>query len=407
MGALGNLFNRLFGKKSKEATSQSKIQALNLFSPNFSSEAKAELNANFVAAVNAHGMFLSKITPKVYREDEPAANENRVNQIIGLRPNPLMNAAQFYKAIGKAYFQDNLVLIWPEFEIDKQQGKRQLKALWPLDIDTVELATTNDGRIVIQFTVQGKKYFEFTENIIVLRRDADFKNLFAGQSQALKNTLKVIQTSYEGLEQAIKMSQYIRFIVQSATLLSDDAIKERQKDFADRLLGHDGLLYVSGTENIKEVNSNGKWPLAAELENVKNDIYEYLGTTPNIVKGDYTEAQWQSYYERSIEPFTVELGQELTLKLFTIDEINRGKNIRIITSSLHTASLATRVRVVEAYEKLPMVVPNVVCKILELPEQEGGDKPQASLAWVQSDKQNEYQGVNDSKKDKKEDDKDA
>ena len=54
-----------------------------------------------------------------------------------------------------------------------------------------------------------------------------------------------------------------------------------------------------------------------------------------------------------------------------------------------------------------MVVPNVICQLLYLPEQEGGDKPQASLAWVQSDKKNEYQGVGKDDNEEKEDDKDA
>ena len=57
MGALGNLFNRLFGSKAKKTTEQTKLQALNIFTPNFSNEAKAEFNANFVAAVNAYGDF--------------------------------------------------------------------------------------------------------------------------------------------------------------------------------------------------------------------------------------------------------------------------------------------------------------------------------------------------------------
>lgn len=403
MGALGNLFNRLFGSKAKKTTEQTKLQALNIFTPNFSNEAKAEFNANFVAAVNAYGDFLSKVKPQVYRNDAPAENEGALNRILSLKPNPIMNAAQFYKAIGKAYKQDNLVLIWPEFEIDKAKGQRQLKALWPLDIDTVNTATTNDGRIVLEFAVGGKKYYKYVEDIIVLRRDSDIKKLFGGRSEALKFTLKAIQASYEGLEQAIRMSQYIRFIVKSATLLSEDAIKERQKEFADRLIGHDGLLYVSGSEEIKEVTSNGKWPLASELDNLKSDIYEYLGITKDIVKGDYKEEQWQSFYERSIEPFTIELAQELTLKLFTVDEINRGKNIRVVTSPLQTASLNTRIKIAEAYQKLPLVVPNVVCDLLYLPLQEGGDKPQASLAWVQSDKQNEYQGVSKPKKEEDDD----
>jgi len=408
MGLFGNIFNKLKGKKPENGgTPTSKIQALNVFSPNFSNEAKAEFNATFVAAVNAHANFISKIKPVVYLKDAPAENRAGLNKIISLKPNPLMNAAQFYKAIAKSYFQDNLVLIWPEFEINKLTGRRELKNLWPLDIDSVTTAVSNDGRTVLEFTVGGKKYYEFIENLIVLQREYDISQLFKGKNEALKFTLKSIQTAYEGIEQAIKMSQYIRFIIRSTTLLNEEALKARQKEFAERLLGQDGVLYVSGSEDIKEVNSNGKWLPSAELAELKNDVYEYLGITRAIVQGDYSEDKWQAYYERSIEPLTVELGQEFTLKLFSEDEINRGNNIRVITNPLQTASLQTRIKIAEAYEKLPMVVPNVICQLLYLPEQEGGDKPQASLAWVQSDKKNEYQGVGKDDNEEKEDDKDA
>lgn len=408
MGLFGNIFNKLKGKKPENGgTPTSKIQALNVFSPNFSNEAKAEFNATFVAAVNAHANFISKIKPVVYLKDAPAENRAGLNKIISLKPNPLMNAAQFYKAIAKSYFQDNLVLIWPEFEINKLTGRRELKNLWPLDIDSVTTAVSNDGRTVLEFTVGGKKYYEFIENLIVLQREYDISQLFKGKNEALKFTLKSIQTAYEGIEQAIKMSQYIRFIIRSTTLLNEEALKARQKEFAERLLGQDGVLYVSGSEDIKEVNSSGKWLPSAELAELKNDVYEYLGITRAIVQGDYSEDKWQAYYERSIEPLTVELGQEFTLKLFSEDEINRGNNIRVITNPLQTASLQTRIKIAEAYEKLPMVVPNVICQLLYLPEQEGGDKPQASLAWVQSDKKNEYQGVGKDDNEEKEDDKDA
>lgn len=408
MGLFGNIFNKLKGKKPENGgTPTSKIQALNVFSPNFSNEAKAEFNATFVAAVNAHANFISKIKPVVYLKDAPAENRAGLNKIISLKPNPLMNAAQFYKAIAKSYFQDNLVLIWPEFEINKLTGRRELKNLWPLDIDSVTTAVSNDGRTVLEFTVGGKKYYEFIENLIVLQREYDISQLFKGKNEALKFTLKSIQTAYEGIEQAIKMSQYIRFIIRSTTLLNEEALKARQKEFAERLLGQDGVLYVSGSEDIKEVNSNGKWLPSAELAELKNDVYEYLGITRAIVQGDYSEDKWQAYYERSIEPLTVELGQEFTLKLFSEDEINRGNNIRVITNPLQTASLQTRIKIAEAYEKLPMVVPNVICQLLYLPEQEGGDKPQASLSWVQSDKKNEYQGVGKDDNEEKEDDKDA
>lgn len=402
MGALGNLWSALFGKKDQPT---SKINTLNIFSPNFSTEVKKEFNATFEAGIAAHSAFVSKIKPVVYLKNEPAQNRNKLNRIIGLRPNPVMNAAQFYKAIARSYFGDNIVVIWPNWTIEN--GQRVLQELWPLDIDTITTATTGDGKIAIKFRVNGKEHYKMADDLIILQREVDIRKLFQGNSDALNRTLKVIQTCYEGLEQAIVMSQYIRFIIRSTTMLSDENLKKRQEEFVKRLKG-DGALYVDGSEEIKEVTSNGKWPQSTEIASLKDDIHEFLGITPNIIKGDFTEAQWQSYYERSIEPLCIEMGQELTIKLFTEAEQERGNSIRIITSPLQTATLQTRIQIAQAVLKLPQIVPNDILELLYQPKIEGGEKVQSSLNWVEGDKKNEYQGVNgkeDPKSDpKKEDD---
>lgn len=396
MGALGNLWSRLFGTKNESA---SKLNTLNIFSPNFSTEAKKEFNATFEACIGAHSAFVSKICPVVYENNDKADKKAYLNRIIGLKPNPVMNASQFYKAVARSYYGDNLVVIWPNWKIEN--GQRKLTELWPLDIDTISTATTESGQVAIKFRVNGKEYYKLADDLIILQREVDIRKLFQGNSKALERTLKVIQTGYEGLEQAIITSQYIRFIVRSATMLNDEVLKKRQEDFAKRLNGN-GALYVDGSEEIKEVNSNGKWPQATEMSTLKEDIYEFEGITPNIIKGDFTEIQWQSYYERSIEPLCVELAQELTIKLFNEAEQLKGYSIRIITSPLQTATLETRIKIAQAAIRLPQVVVNDILELLYLPAMEGGDKPQSSLNWVEGDKKNDYQGVG-SKDPKKED----
>ena len=74
---------------------------------------------------------------------------------------------------------------------------------------------------------------------------------------------------------------------------------------------------------------------------------------------------------------------------------------------LQTASLATRNAIADRYLKLPIIVPNVICDLLLLPHMEGGDKPMASLNFVQANKQNEYQDVGNDDSDDKEDEDDG
>lgn len=408
MGAFGNLFNALFGGRRRKSN-DSKLSTLNVFSPSFSSEGKAELNATFVSAVNAHARHLSKIQPKCYLNDDPAASRKYIDRILGLSPNPVQNAAQFWKAIAKCYYQNNVVMIYPIW--DYSNYKEPLRELWPIDTvdNNVQIATTPNGKVAIRFFMNGVEYYDLIENMIVLQRETDVSKILSGRSKAMDITLKAIQTSYEGLDQAVRMSQYIRFIIKSATNLSDQVLEERQKKASEQIYKNkDGVIYLSGADEIKEVTSNGKWPQAIELENIKKDIYAYLGITPEIVMGKFSEDEWQAYHESSIEPFCTELAQELTRKLYTKSEIERGNLIKVDMDPLQTASMGTRIKIATAMMTLPVVVPNNIARLLYQPTYIGGDEPQASLNWVKSKDQSKYQtGEEEDKPPKEEDPEDA
>lgn len=391
MGIIGDLFNRLRGRKNKSAEA-SKLSTLNVFSPSFSAEVKAENNATFVSAVNAHARHLSKIQPKCYLNEAPAASRKYMDRIMGLSPNPVQNASQFWRSVVKSYYFNNIVMIYPVW--DYSNYKEPLQELWPIDTyeHAVQVGTTPTGKVALKFMINGITHYELAENLIILQRETDIAKMFSGRSPAIDTSLRVIQTSYEGLQQAVEMSQYIRFIIQSSTNLSDTVIEERQKKASKQIYGSkDGVIYLSGADQLKEVQSNGKWPLAPELSLPKNDIYEYLGITPEIIKGKFTEDEWQSYQESSIEPFVVELEQELTRKLFTKAEIERGNFVRVDIDPLQTASLNTRIKIANAMMNLSTVVPNDVLKLLYQPTFEGGDEPQVSLNWVKSKDQSKYQ----------------
>ena len=141
---------------------------------------------------------------------------------------------------------------------------------------------------------------------------------------------------------------------------------------------------------------------------MKREVYNFFGVNEKFLDSSYDENSWQSVYDGALEPFITALSQELTLKLFSDREFDVGNRIEVLTSPLQTASLQTRIKLAEAYLKLPTIRPNVVCDLLYLPRLENGDKEVQSLNYVASNKVDAYQGVEGEDKDKppKEDDKD-
>lgn len=402
MGLLAKIQKVLFknDKGLKEPKGTSNI--LDLFIPSFSGLADPAFNTTFMAAVNAHAKHVSKIQPKVYLKEEPTKNKMYLDRILCLRPNPVMSAPLMWKIVATSYFRDNLSVLYLEWDL--VNFKEPLKAIWPLDLDknSVEFREI-DGRIYLKFRLEGEIKYASMEDLIILTREADPSSLLGSRSPAIAETLKAIKTSYEGMQQAIQTSAFIRFIINSTTPLTDEIKTQKAKKFAEDYLTMGksyGVIYTDSASQVTKVESSGKWASSDEIKDLKNDIYEYQGITEEIIKGKYTENEWQSYYESTLEPFLIELQTELTFKLFTKEEICKGNNIRVISNRLQNASLETRLKIATAYMKLPVYKPNVITNLLYLPDLENGDKEYATLNFVNADKQDDYQGVDKTSNDK-------
>lgn len=409
MGILSSIWSRLRGEKQSDKPKN--IIPIGWFGNSFLTEADAEANATYMSAVNTHARHISKIVPSLMQEVDDntfktVKNKKYLKYILQFKPNPIMNSPTLWKIVATDYFYGNLAICWLEWDYTNIYSP--LKAIWPLNIDSNMVQvykSKSSDQLIVSFTLNGHQYYVYEEDLLILRREVDLNNLFEGKSKAIEQTLKTIDASYSGLEHAIKQSQFIRFIVKSATNISNDMITKRQKEYAERFYNGDGLIYIGGGDDLTEVNSNGKWPLAPELENLKNDIYEYQGITSDIIKGNFKEEQFQSYFEGTLEPFCRELSIELTTKILTKPDIDRGYQIIIKTSPLQTASLQTRIKIAEAMMGLPMVVPNNVLTLLYQAEIEGGEVPQASLNFVKGKEQTKYQIGEDTEKPKNKEEK--
>lgn len=402
MSFISNLWDKWFGKKTTKSPSD--FTPIGWFGNPLASEANAEANATFMSCVNAHARFASKIKPEIYLKDEADTNRKYLNYLLQLKPNRAMNAPTFWKTVATNYFLDNIVICWLEY--DYTNINEPLRGIWPLDIsgNQVAIATSQDGRVALSFVINGSTHYVWEEEVLILRREVQLNDLFGGRSPAIDSTLRVLETSYSGLEKAIKSSQFIRFLVNSGTNVSDDNLKKRQEYYQKLFFeGGSGIVPLSGADKVTEVQSNGKWPLAPELASLKEDIYQYQGITSKIVTGSYNEDEYQSYYESSLEPFIVEVESELENKIFSKMELDHGNRIRIDANPLQTATLGTRIKIATAMMSLPVVVPNDIARLLYQPLIDGGDEPQASLNFVKGNEQSQYQTGQPDKQPKEDD----
>jgi HK97 family phage portal protein len=401
---VGKIINALLGRKEKEK----KTSIVDLFTPFFSGSSSPALNDTFMACCQAHARHGAKFSPIAYLNESPSGSKRHITNLLSLRPNPLMNAPTFWEKVTESYFEINNVFLY--LDIDYTNYKTPLRAIYPLDPDgnQIEVRKGADNELYFKFNMDGVQYVVSLNQIVHISRNVNAGEIFGHNNVAIDRVLKIMQVNYEGIEQAIKSSAFLRFIVQTVTPLNDDVLAAKAKYFANQYLSKNatGIAYIDSANNIIQVNSQAKYVTAEELKLFEEKIYKYLGINEKILFALYTEDEWAAYYESSLEPLVMKIESELTYKLFTELERAHGNAIRIDANRLQAASLKTRVTIASLIQKLPMYKPNTVNDLLFVPRTEHGDEEYSTLNYVKTDEQSQYQGTGKGKEkpDKKEKD---
>ena len=366
------IFSNWFGKQNQVKKNKSSILTIN--SPSFSTLVNVRDNDVFMSAVLCNARHTSKVNVRAYRKDDVLNNE--LTFLLSRRPNRLMSASSFWEKARINYDCDTNVFIYLDWEILPLSKK--LKSLWVIDPTGIQIATDENRNIWFSFYIDGKQIYCDESQIAVISKNINRNEFFGNGNSCIKKTLDVINTNYQGIENAIKTSAYIRFILQTATLMQGEAKTKKAKEFSDAMLNAEvnntGVAVIDGAEKLTQIDNKGDYVKFEEIKTFQDNIYKFLGVNEKILKAENNDNEWQAYYESTLEPFFIKLSDELTYKIFTSREIGFGDEIRAETNRIQNASFDTRLKMAERVELLPKYAPNQVLKLLYLPEIEGGDE---------------------------------
>ena len=139
----------------------------------------------------------------------------------------------------------------------------------------------------------------------------------------------------------------------------------------------------------------------SQIKVVKEKIYDYLGVSDRIVNSTYSEDEWSAFYESIIEPFALQLSQELTEKVFTEREQSFGNEIIFESNRLQFASNKSKTATIEKLVPMGILTPNQALEMLNLPPIKDGDERIMSLNYIDKNIADQYQ-LNKSESDKNE-----
>lgn len=122
-------------------------------------------------------------------------------------------------------------------------------------------------------------------------------------------------------------------IVQLPYLVKGDAKKrqaeERRKNIEAQLTGSQyGIAYIDGTEKVIQLNrpvENNLWNQAKEL---KEDLFNQMGLTMEILNGTADDKTMLNYYSRIIEPILTAIVEEIERKWISRTAQSQNQGIR-------------------------------------------------------------------------------
>ena len=386
--SLKGIFTSVFSKKKDLSVSTSKL--LNLFTPYFSNTVNPELNDTYMSAVNTHARHLSKIKPGAFLNNRK--DKSYLTKILSLKPNPIMEAGAFWEKVCRNYYTENNVFIYLDWDLTKL--KAPLKGMWILDPLNIDIRYSEDyNEFFFQFNIQGKIITTSLENIVHIPRHVGDSEIFGEQSPAIDSVLKVINTNYEGLENAIKTSAFLRFVINTTTLMTEKQKEQKAKDFATTYLSKDGtgIAYLDSSSELTQVNSDGKYANADTMKILETKILNYLNISTEILQGNFTEDQWQSYYETNIEPLVNKIQNELTIKIFTDREYDMGNRILISSNDLQVVSTASKIDLLTNSKEIGLFTINEYRHLFNMPPIDEGNNRVVSLNYISSNIADDYQ----------------
>ena len=271
------------------------------------------------------------------------------------------------------------------------------KAIIPVQYSNFEFFGIKGGGYAVRFVdeTDWKEYILNVEDVVILRKFFNHHPIAGDGNQPINNTLTMIKASDEGLTEALTVANKVRGLLkQKKAMLAPEDVKKSTDDFVNRFktaAKEGGIIGVDSMEDFTPLNVTPWSTNAAQMREIRENLFYYWRISEPILKSSYTSDQWQAFYESVIEPILIQMGQAFTNACFTQREKDVGNRIIFTSSAMINASTSEKVQLVNATREIGLMTTNEQRELFGLPPVEGGDERIISLNYIKQSDMSKYQ----------------
>ena len=257
--------------------------------------------------------------------------ENSEIQKLLDQPNERMTQTDFFEKVYWQLFLNYNSFIIPTYYKDIK-GNKHYTGLYPIQPTNVTFLQDPEGKLGIEFTFRnGYKTMLAYSDVIHIRYRYSINEFMGGNefgqpdNRALLKTLELNNTLLQGVAKALKSSFSINGVIKYNTLMDDGNMENNIKEIEKRLANNEsGFLPLDIKGEYIPLQNKIQLVDATTLKFIDEKILRNIGVSLPILTGDYTKAQYEAFYQKSLEPILKRTGESFTMTMFT----NREKGFK-------------------------------------------------------------------------------
>lgn len=320
---------------------------LNGYSPIFS-QFGSDIYASDVVqqAITCIVMEMKKLTPLHIRTigSDPIPIYDSINRLLK-EPNERMTTSDFIEKVIWQLFLNFNAFIIPTYDTSFDANGNKVKTytgLYPISPTTVDFLQDNSGELFIKFKFLND--YETTlrySDVIHIKYRFSVSEYMGGNewgqpdNKALLKTLELNNILLEGVGKALKSSFSINGVIKYNTLLDDGSMDKAIKELEKHLASNEsGFLPLDIKGEFIPLQNKIELVDATTLKFIDEKILRHYGVSLPILTGDYTKAQYEAFYQKTLEPLIINISQAFTKVLFTSREKGFGNEIKFYPHEL-------------------------------------------------------------------------
>ena len=310
-------------------------------------------------------------------------------QILAKKPNEVQNAYQFYYQVIA-----NLELYNNAFIYMQRDENMEITGLYPLDYSEVKL-WEYDKRIFVQFKFgRSKERYVPYDDCIHLTRMVSKDGMFGGSTLPVRKVLDIKHVLDEGIANAIKTTQSIKGILKSTkAMLKPEDVKKMRDQFVNDFVSNSNKSGIGGLDATTDFTPVKIDPVTADKSQIElfdKKILAYFGVSEKIIQSNYSEDEWNAFYESVLEPIGLQMSLEFSNKIFTATQKAFGNEILFESNRLQYSSNKTKIELLRYANNIMTI--NELREVFNLAPREDGDVIMQDLNHIDSSIANDYQG---------------